>query len=86
MDFLTIDTLRSVGGAALAVSVVTAVVKKVSSITGRETQIAAAAVSLAIAIVIGDWHSLQSGTLAALNGFVIFAAAVGIDQTLNYGR
>ena len=87
MEWITIDTLKTVGGASLAVTVVTAVIKSViPGVTGRITQLVALGLSLVIAAVIGKWSTPTDAFITLLNACVIYAASVGIDQTINYKK
>lgn len=87
MDWITIDTLKNVGGAAMAVSGITVMAKKLfPGLTGRGTQITAGVVSLAIAAVIGNWTTAPACLVSLLNAAVILMAAIGADQLVNYGK
>lgn len=84
MDWITIDSLKSVGGAALAVMLLVSVLKSVTGMTGRRTQLAALLLSIVIAVIIGDVSSIAASVVTLLNSLVIFAAAMGIDQAVHY--
>lgn len=86
MEWYTINTLQSVAGAALAVTLVTAVLKAIFSIAGRRTQLVALCLSLAIAALVGEWRTVTGLLLIVLNGCVVTATALGIDQAANYGK
>jgi hypothetical protein len=86
MDWITLDILATVGGAAAAVSLVTALLKQVAQIEGRRTQVVAAILSAAIVCIVQPPTSIQSGLLALLNTAVVLAAAMGLDQLVNYKR
>jgi predicted RND superfamily exporter protein len=87
MDWITVDMLRTVGGAAGVVALVMVVLKAIfPSITGRLTQLLALVVSLVIAVVIGDWASPVTVLTSLLNGLVICVASMGIDQAVNYNK
>ena len=87
MDWISIESLRTVGGAAAAVTLVTAVAKKViPALTGRWTQLVAFGLSLGITGVVGTWTSGSTALVSLLNACVIYAAAVGIEQTLTYKK
>lgn len=86
MDWITSSSLASVGGAALAVTLVTAILKQVFGIMGKRTQVVALCLSVIIAVIIGDVSSAAGAFVTLLNGFVICAAALGIDQAANYGK
>ena len=85
MNWFTVEMLKTVGGAALAVTLVTLVLKAViPSVTGRITQLVAFLVSLAIAAVIGSWTSPGAALVSLFNAVVIWATAMGIDQAVTY--
>lgn len=86
MDWITLDGLKSVGGASLAVMLLTSVLKSLTGITGRRTQLAAFCLSVVIAVIIGDVRTFTAATITLLNALVIYAAAMGIDQAVNYKR
>lgn len=87
MEWVTVDSLKTVGGASAAVTLVTAAIKSISlKIAGRVTQAIALGLSLVIAGVLGKWSSASDCLVTILNGFVIFTSAVGIDQVINYNR
>ena len=84
MELFTPSALATVTGAALAVTVVTAVLKQAFGIIGRHSQIVALGLAVIISVARGNISSIQLALVALLNAFVIFTAAVGIDQALNY--
>ena len=86
MDWITLDILATVGGAAAAVSLVTALAKQVINVGGRQTQIVAAVLSALIVCIVQPPTTVQSGLLALLNTAVVLAAAMGLDQLVNYKR
>ena len=87
MNWITEDMLKTVAGAASSVALVTMLLKAITpTITGRTTQLVALVLSLVIAGVIGDWTSVSTGLVSALNGAVICATAMGIDQAVNYKK
>lgn len=86
MDWITLDILATVGGAAAAVSLVTALLKQTAQIEGRRTQAVAAILSAAIVCVVQPPTTVQAGLLALLNTAVVLAAAMGLDQLVNYKR
>lgn len=83
MDWLTIEVLRTIAGASLAVTILTAAIKAIGCTSGRITQLSALGVSLVIAFATQIPTDFKSGLVTFLNGLVIFAAATGIDQTVN---
>lgn len=85
MDWLSLESLGTVAGAALAVSLVTAIIKSVGSgaISGRITQLVALGLSLIVAYSTNPPGNFQAGLVAFFNGLIIFAAAVGLDQSVN---
>jgi len=85
MDWIKPDSLATVAGASLAVTLAVAAVKVLlPSITGRATQVVALVCSLIIAAAIGTFTSPVLALVSLLNGLVIFAASMGIDQAVNY--
>ncbi len=85
MNWFTVDMLQTVGGAALAVTLITMVLKAIiPAVTGRVTQLVAFIISLAIAAVIGNWTSPGSALVSIFNAVVIWATAMGVDQAVTY--
>lgn len=81
------ENMGTVAGIAAAVTLVTAVVKALLGTGGRVTQLVAFALSLILAaIFMGSWHTTQEIAMSLLNGFVVAAAAIGIDQAANLER
>lgn len=85
MDWITPDSLKTVAGSALAVTLLTAVVKHVLCIKGRPVQIIALVLAMVISLTQSRLSTCSDILIAVLNGLVIFASAVGIDQAVNYG-
>jgi hypothetical protein len=87
MEYVTIETLKTVAGAAFAVTLLTAIIKAVvPSVTGRVTQLVALALALIIAGVTGKWGTAPDVLVTFINGLVVAAAATGLDQGLNYKK
>jgi len=87
MDWITEDIVRTVAGASLIVALVTFVVKKIiPGVSGRGTQIAALICAMVIGVAIGKWNTPMACVLSIVNGLVIFAAALGWDNVVNYGK
>jgi len=80
MEFFTLESLKTVGGSALAVTLATSLFKLSGCVSGRATQGAALVFSLLVGAIIGDWSSIEAGVVTVLNSFVICAAAIGINQ------
>jgi len=84
MELFTPEGLTTVAGASLAVTLIVAIIKQVFGLTGRAVQIVALVFALGIACAFGQFGSPQLALTTILNGAVIFAAAMGIDQAVNY--
>jgi hypothetical protein len=81
------ENMGTVAGIAAAVTLVTAVVKAIFCTGGRVTQLVAFALSIGLAAVfMGKWGTAQEVAFSVLNGFVVAAAAIGIDQAANLER
>lgn len=85
MNWITPEMLATVGGAALAVTLVTMVLKAIwPTVTGRSTQLVAFLVALVISVVIGTWTSPGTALASLLNAVVVWTTAMGIDQAVTY--
>jgi hypothetical protein len=86
MNWIDIETLKTVAGASVVVALLVAVLKEAFNVSGRATQIVALGVSLVVGGLIGSWHSVTGVILTFINSVVIFAAAMGYDQVFNYKK
>ena len=86
MDWYSINTLQSVGGAAACVTIVTAILKAIFGVSGRKVQIVALCLSLVIAAAVGSFGTFAGILLILINACVICAAAIGLNEGLNYGK
>lgn len=84
MELFTPETLKTMAGAVLAVTLTTAALKGLVPLQGRITQAVAFALSLALALIFGAHGSIQSFITCVFNGAVIFSASMGADQLVNY--
>jgi hypothetical protein len=87
LEWIKPDTLQTIAGATLAVTIVVAVLKALlPDIKGRLTQLFALIVSIVIAGLIGSWASFAGVMMIVLNGCLIFLSAMGLDQAITYKR
>ena len=84
MELFTPETLKTMAGAVLAVTLTTAVLKAIIPLTGRVTQAVAFALSLSLALIFGVHGTIQQFITCIFNGAVIFSASMGADQLVNY--
>jgi hypothetical protein len=86
MEWITRESLATAGGAALAVMLVVSLAKALFGVSGRTVQGVALVVSMVIAAIVFPIYTWQTAFTACLNGCVICAAAIGINEAKNYGR
>lgn len=87
MDWITPQMLKTVSGAALAVTLITGILKAIMpSIAGRITQIVALVIALLIAGITGTWTTPATALVSILNAGIIWVSAMGLDQVVNYKK
>lgn len=82
MDFFTWQMLATVAGATAATVLIVDVARAAFGFSARWLAlVVAAVVSLAVWVVVGD-YTVNTGLLALLNTFVVYAAATGSQAVI----
>jgi hypothetical protein len=87
MDWINAQNFSTVGGTAALVTIAVAVLKRIApGISGRWTQLVALGLSMLIVYGIDFPYTMLGILICFFNSLIVFLAAMGTDQFINYNR
>lgn len=86
MEWIDVQSISTVAGAAGVVTLATALVKHLSGLSGRIVQLIALALSIILVGIVMPCGGVREGVIVLLNGLLVCGIAIGINQAVTYSK